>query len=58
MKVLTVIDEFTKEALAIVPARSITAFALKGVLARLFATRGRRPRRSEATTGRSSSRSS
>jgi len=41
MKVLTVIDEFTREALAVVPARSMTASALKGVLAKLFATRGR-----------------
>lgn len=41
MKVLTVIDEFTREALAVVPARSMTASALKGVLARLFASRGR-----------------
>ena len=40
MKVLTVIDEFTREALAIVPARSLTASAVKGVMARLFATRG------------------
>lgn len=40
MKVLTVMDEFTREALAIVPARSMTSSALKGVLARLFATRG------------------
>jgi putative transposase len=41
MKVLTLIDEFTREALAIVPARSLTSSALKGVLARLFATRGK-----------------
>jgi putative transposase len=41
MKVLTVIDEFTREALAIVPARSLRASAVKGVLARLFETRGR-----------------
>jgi putative transposase len=40
MKVLSVIDEFTREALAIVPARSITASAVKGVLAKLFAGRG------------------
>lgn len=40
MKVLTVIDEFTREALAIVPARSMTSAALKGVLARLFVSRG------------------
>jgi putative transposase len=41
MKVLTVIDEFTREALAIVPARSLTSSALKGVLAKLFAVRGK-----------------
>jgi putative transposase len=41
MKVLSVIDEFTREALAIVPARSLTASAVKGVLAKLFAQRGR-----------------
>ena len=40
MKVLTVIDEFTREALAVVPARSLTASALIGVLAKLFTTRG------------------
>jgi putative transposase len=41
MKVLSVIDEFTREALAIVPARSLTSSAVKGVLARLFTSRGR-----------------
>lgn len=41
MKVLSVIDEFTREALAIVPARSLTASSVKGVLARLFVSRGR-----------------
>lgn len=41
MKVLTVIDEFTREALAIVPARSMTASTVKGVLAPLFSARGR-----------------
>jgi putative transposase len=41
MKVLTVIDEFTREALAVVPARSLTSSSVKGVLAKLFATRGR-----------------
>jgi len=41
MKVLSVVDEFTREALAIVPARSLTASAVKGVLARLFTHRGR-----------------
>jgi transposase InsO family protein len=40
MKVLSLIDEFTREALAIVPARSLTASAVKGVLAKLFAGRG------------------
>ena len=41
MKVLSMVDEFTREALAIVPARSLTAAAVKGVLAKLFAKRGR-----------------
>ena len=41
VKVLVVIDEFTREALAVVPARSLTASAVKGVLARLFSERGR-----------------
>ena len=41
MKVLTVIDEFTREALAVVPARSMNASALMGVLAKLFAVRGK-----------------
>ncbi|MDP2182650.1 MAG: integrase core domain-containing protein [Actinomycetota bacterium] len=41
MKILTVIDEFTREALAIVPARSLTSSAVKGVLAKLFAVRGK-----------------
>jgi transposase InsO family protein len=41
MKVLSIVDEFTREALAIVPARSLTASAVKGVLARLFTGRGR-----------------
>jgi putative transposase len=41
MKVLSIIDEFTREALAIVPARSLTSSSVKGVLARLFADRGR-----------------
>ena len=39
MKVLSIIDEFTREALAIVPALSLTASAVKGVLAKLFAKR-------------------
>lgn len=41
MKVLSIVDEFTREALAIVPSRSLTAAAVKGVLAKLFAGRGR-----------------
>lgn len=41
MKVLTVIDEFTREALAVLPARSLTSSSVKGVLARLFVSRGR-----------------
>jgi DNA-binding transcriptional ArsR family regulator len=41
MKVLSLIDEFTREALAIVPARSLTASAVKAVLTKLFASRGR-----------------
>lgn len=41
MMVLSLIDEFTREALAIVPARSLTASAVKGVLARLFVDRER-----------------
>jgi transposase InsO family protein len=41
MKVLSIVEEFTREALAIVPARSLNASAVKGVLARLFADRGR-----------------
>jgi transposase InsO family protein len=50
MKVLTVIDEFTREALAVVPARSLNASSLKGVLARLFADRGR-PERIRSDNG-------
>jgi transposase InsO family protein len=41
LKVLTVIDEFTREALAVAPAWSMSASALKGVLAKLFASQGR-----------------
>jgi putative transposase len=41
MKVLSIIDEFTREALAIVPARSLTSSSVKGVLAKLFAGRER-----------------
>ena len=41
LKVLTVLDEFTRVALAIVPGRSLTSAAVKGVLARLFAGHGR-----------------
>lgn len=40
IKVLTLIDEFTREALALIPARSIRASKLKGILAHLFAVRG------------------
>ena len=40
MKVLSIVDEFTREALAIVPARSLTSSAVKGVLAKLFVKRG------------------
>ena len=40
LKVLTVLDEFTRVALAIVPGRSLTSAAVKGVLARLFARHG------------------
>ncbi len=50
MKVLTVIDEFTREALAVVPARSLTASAVKGVLAGLFKKRGR-PERIRSDNG-------
>ena len=50
MKVLTVIDEFTREALAVVPARLLTASSLKGVLTRLFADRGL-PERIRSDTG-------
>ena len=41
LKVLTVLDEFTRVSLAIVPGRSLTSAAVKGVLARLFARHGR-----------------
>lgn len=50
MKVLTVIDEFTREALAVVPARSLTASSVKGVLAKLFASRGK-PERIRSDNG-------
>ncbi|MDI6900546.1 MAG: IS3 family transposase [Anaerosomatales bacterium] len=50
MKVLTVIDEFTREALAVVPARSLTASAVKGVLAGLFSERGK-PERIRSDNG-------
>ncbi len=40
LKVLTVLDEFTRVSLAIVPGRSLTSAAVKGVLARLFARHG------------------
>ncbi|MCA1597154.1 MAG: IS3 family transposase [Chloroflexi bacterium] len=39
-RVLTITDEFTRESLAIEPARSFPARAVIGVLARLFAERG------------------
>jgi putative transposase len=41
LKVLTVLDEYTRLALAIVPGRSLTAATVKGVLAKLFARHGR-----------------
>jgi len=41
LKVLSVLDEFTRVALALVPGRSLTSAAVKGVLARLFARHGR-----------------
>lgn len=41
MKALSILDEFSRDALAIVPARSLTASTVKSVLARLFADRGR-----------------
>lgn len=41
LKVLSVLDEFTRVALALVPGRSLTSAAVKGVLARLFACHGR-----------------
>ncbi len=50
MKVLTVIDEFTREALAVMPARSLTASSVKGVLAKLFTSRGR-PERIRSDNG-------
>ncbi|MCC6319957.1 MAG: transposase family protein, partial [Phycisphaerales bacterium] len=40
VKILTVVDEHTRECLALVVARSITAAAVVGVLRHLFATRG------------------
>lgn len=41
LKVLTVLDEFTRYCVAIVPGRSLTSATVKGVLARLFARHGR-----------------
>jgi len=41
LKVLSVLDEYTRVALALVPGRSLTSAAVKGVLARLFARHGR-----------------
>jgi putative transposase len=40
IKILTVVDEYTRECLAAVTARGITAAAVVGVLRGLFATRG------------------
>jgi len=40
MKVLSLIDEFTREARAIVPARPLTAAAVKGVLAQAMRRHG------------------
>jgi transposase InsO family protein len=40
IKILTVVDEYTRECLALVVARSITAAAVVGVLRGLFASRG------------------
>ena len=41
LKILSVLDEFTREALALVCGRSLTAAHVKRVLAELFAERGR-----------------
>jgi len=41
LKVLTVLDEYTRYCLAIVPGRSVTAATVKSVLVRLFARHGR-----------------
>jgi putative transposase len=41
LKILSVLDEFTREALALVPGRSLTSAHVKRVLAELFAQRGR-----------------
>jgi transposase InsO family protein len=41
LKVLTVLDEFTRLALAIIPGRSLTSVTVKAVLQRLFAHHGR-----------------
>ncbi|NLE73016.1 MAG: IS3 family transposase [Actinobacteria bacterium] len=41
MKVLSVVDEFTREALAITLGRSLTSAAVKRVISDLFAQRGR-----------------
>ena len=41
LKVLSVLDEYTRVVLALVPGRSLTSAAVKGVLARLFARHGR-----------------
>lgn len=47
MKVLSVADEFTREALALVLARSLTASAVKGVHARLLHGLGKTSRSKE-----------
>jgi transposase InsO family protein len=41
LKILSVLDEFTREALALACGRSLTAAHVKRVLAELFASRGR-----------------
>lgn len=41
LKVLSVLDEYTRVVLALVPGRSLTSAAVKGVLVRLFARHGR-----------------
>jgi transposase InsO family protein len=41
LKVLTVLDEYTRLVLAIVPGRSLTSATAKGMLAKLFVRHGR-----------------